>query len=740
MRRLFSGVIALLMFVAVITWSQSSSAAIFYVATNGNDTTGNGSLAAPWRTIGHAITQVPDGSTILVRPGTYTGRVNLIGSFAQGVTVRSEIPFQAALRNNDRVITCYDVDGITIEGFDIAHTGAGASPLVVHIDGAGDNSVSRITIRNNILHDSFNNDILKINNAAKDILVQGNVFYNQTGSDEHIDINSVDSVTVEDNIFFNDFAGSGRSNTNSTSSYIVIKDSNDDDDIYVGTRNVTVRRNIFLNWEGSTGSNYILVGEDGKPYHEAFDILIENNLLLGSSSNTMRAAFGVKGSRDITFRNNTVSGDLPSLAFAMRLNREGSNLTNQNIRFYNNIWSDPAGTMGGPGTNDFSDTPPSDTSSFVLHNNLYWNGGAAIPSDASELINYTSDSSRIVSSPQLTAPASVALPRWVPGLQTFADGSTTIGQAFERLVNLYARPQPESACIDAADPDNAPDEDILRQPRPSGSEDIGAYEIQSSCVHMISPASRSFSASGGMGSITVTAEADCQWMAATNAGWITITAGSAMGDGAVNYLVAAASSASRRSEVITVGGYNFTILQGAQFNDVPPTHPFYTEIGKISARGVTLGCGGGNYCPDSTVTREQMAAFIIRALGEFNPPLPSSQRFADVPPSNAFYAFIEQMAIRQITTGCGGGNYCPANPVTREQMAAFIIRALGEPNPPTPPTQRFADVPPSNPFYNFIDRMAVLNITHGCGGGNYCPANPVTRGQMAAFLVRAFGL
>lgn len=75
-------------------------------------------------------------------------------------------------------------------------------------------------------------------------------------------------------------------------------------------------------------------------------------------------------------------------------------------------------------------------------------------------------------------------------------------------------------------------------------------------------------------------------------------------------------------------------------------------------------------------------------------------------------------------------------------MAAFLIRALGEFNPPTPLTQRFNDVPPPNPIYNFVDRMAVLGITLGCSSPPplYCPANSVTRGQMAAFLVRAFNL
>ncbi len=150
----------------------------------------------------------------------------------------------------------------------------------------------------------------------------------------------------------------------------------------------------------------------------------------------------------------------------------------------------------------------------------------------------------------------------------------------------------------------------------------------------------------------------------------------------------------------------------------------------------------GNFMPDQPVTREQMAAFIIRALGDFNPPAPTMQRFTDVPPENQFYAFIEEMTQREITLGCNpnGPLYCPSDVVTREQMAAFVMRALGELIPPTPPSQRFTDVPPSNLFYNFIDRLWIRGITLGCGPGTFCPGSSVTRGQMAAFLVRAFNL
>jgi uncharacterized delta-60 repeat protein len=182
------------------------------------------------------------------------------------------------------------------------------------------------------------------------------------------------------------------------------------------------------------------------------------------------------------------------------------------------------------------------------------------------------------------------------------------------------------------------------------------------------------------------------------------------------------------------------------FEDVPTSHGFWQFIEAVFDFGITQGCQASppRYCPENIVTREQMAAFIIRALHPpgYVPSPPAQQRFLDVPPSNPFYAHIEEMAVRQITLGCGGGNYCPTQNVTREQMAAFIIRALHVPGyvPPQPAQQRFADVPPSNPFYAYIEEMAVRGITLGCGGGNYCPANLVTRAQMAVFLARAFNL
>jgi hypothetical protein len=128
-----------------------------------------------------------------------------------------------------------------------------------------------------------------------------------------------------------------------------------------------------------------------------------------------------------------------------------------------------------------------------------------------------------------------------------------------------------------------------------------------------------------------------------------------------------------------------------------------------------------------------MAVFIETSLG--NPLNGCVGRFADVPIEHPFCGFIERMADDGITGGCGGNNFCPNDPVTRGQMAVFIEVALG--NSLNLCTGRFTDVPPGNLFCGFIERMAEDGITGGCGRDTFCPNDPVTRAQMAVFLVAA---
>jgi hypothetical protein len=111
--------------------------------------------------------------------------------------------------------------------------------------------------------------------------------------------------------------------------------------------------------------------------------------------------------------------------------------------------------------------------------------------------------------------------------------------------------------------------------------------------------------------------------------------------------------------------------------------------------------------------------------------------FNDVLPSNPFYNFICTLARNAVTGGCGSGNFCPANPVLRSQMAVFLLRSEHGSAyvPPACTVPTFGDVPCSNPFSSWIYQLVTEGITGGCGGGNYCPNNAVLRNSMAVFLL-----
>jgi hypothetical protein len=191
----------------------------------------------------------------------------------------------------------------------------------------------------------------------------------------------------------------------------------------------------------------------------------------------------------------------------------------------------------------------------------------------------------------------------------------------------------------------------------------------------------------------------------------------------------------------------WTLHIGDSFPDVPNTDAFYAFIENLFHNRVTGGCGGGNYCPTSPVTRAQMAVFLLKGEhgGTYAPPTCSATMFTDEPcPGGPFVDWVNQLASEGISGGCGGGNYCPNNPVTRAQMAVFLLKAQhGSSYVPPACTGIFADVEctPTPAFaVDWIEQLSTEGITGGCGGGNYCPSAPNTRGQMAVFLVKTFGL
>jgi hypothetical protein len=120
------------------------------------------------------------------------------------------------------------------------------------------------------------------------------------------------------------------------------------------------------------------------------------------------------------------------------------------------------------------------------------------------------------------------------------------------------------------------------------------------------------------------------------------------------------------------------------------------------------------------------------------------ESFADVPKSNIFYRFVETLLHHGVTAGCSATEYCPQSATTRAQMAVFALVAK-EGAGFSPPacvsgSEVFADLPASSPFCRWVEELARRGVVAGCGGGNYCPNDPVTRGQMGVFIGATFGL
>lgn len=155
---------------------------------------------------------------------------------------------------------------------------------------------------------------------------------------------------------------------------------------------------------------------------------------------------------------------------------------------------------------------------------------------------------------------------------------------------------------------------------------------------------------------------------------------------------------------------------------------FGADIGWMIDEGISTGCGPELFCTYNPVTRGEMAAFLDRALGL---PATPDDFFSD-DNSSIFEISINRLAAAGISTGCGGGRYCPNAPVTRGEMAAYLDRAVGF----APTSEDFFTDDGSSMFEISINRLAAAGIASGCTPTTFCPNLSVTRGETAAFLHR----
>lgn len=158
------------------------------------------------------------------------------------------------------------------------------------------------------------------------------------------------------------------------------------------------------------------------------------------------------------------------------------------------------------------------------------------------------------------------------------------------------------------------------------------------------------------------------------------------------------------------------------------------SIAALVRAGITGGCGDGRFCPDEQITRAQAVSLLVRATS-----LPSKggQRFSDVPADHTHAGAIAAAVDAGFITGFADGSFHPEESLTREQLATVLGRAAGLSRTPG---QFFSDVPWASPHLAWVNAIGAARISTGCGGGRYCPTRTATRGQMATFVVIAFRL
>jgi hypothetical protein len=201
--------------------------------------------------------------------------------------------------------------------------------------------------------------------------------------------------------------------------------------------------------------------------------------------------------------------------------------------------------------------------------------------------------------------------------------------------------------------------------------------------------------------------------------------------------------------LLVVLAVSVLVVVGVALATPPPGGTFIDDNGNvheanieaIAAAGITKGCNpptNNRYCPESSVTRGQMAAFLRRA---FKLPSSSIDYFVDDNDS-IFEGDINAVAAAGITKGCNppaNNRFCPGEKATRGQMAAFLRRTFGY---PAASTDYFTDDNGSI-FEADINAIAKAGVTKGCNpptNNRYCPSALVSRDQMASFLARALGL
>jgi hypothetical protein len=279
----------------------------------------------------------------------------------------------------------------------------------------------------------------------------------------------------------------------------------------------------------------------------------------------------------------------------------------------------------------------------------------------------------------------------------------------------------------------------------------------SSCTFAVTPPAVLIAYTGGSASVSVTAGSGCAWTATSSTSWLTIASGSSgSGNGTISF-AANANSSSAQLAYLRFASQTVGVMQGGSpsapiFTDVPPTDQYFDYVSLMSSYGITVGCQTSPplYCGSSPVTRAEMSVFVVRGLDlatGVSLSYPATAYFQDVPasgiPDSEYFPYVQRIAQLGITVGCvtTPPMYCPDASITQAQMAVFMIRAWMLANNLTtftyPSTPYYTDVPATDEYFSYIQKMTQLGFWTGCTATTYCENSAVTRDQMAPIILRS---
>ncbi|MBL8230095.1 MAG: S-layer homology domain-containing protein [Bryobacterales bacterium] len=254
---------------------------------------------------------------------------------------------------------------------------------------------------------------------------------------------------------------------------------------------------------------------------------------------------------------------------------------------------------------------------------------------------------------------------------------------------------------------------------------------------------------GGNPSVLVTSPDGCPYAPTPTQLWINVPAadGPQLMGQQFRVTVQPNLTGQPRTGAVELAGYRVPLLQRAAipsspYADIVTDNPFADHVTILKTNNSVVTCAPDLYCPNAPVLRSDMAEMLVRALAGDSFSFGLIPLFLDVPSTHPQFRWIQKLAELGITNGCAAQRFCPGETMTRGQMAAFLVRAkTGIPAGVVPSGSAinpFVDVAETNLFAAHIRQLRVLGITTGCYDNAFCPDDAVTRGQLAAFLVRAF--